>query len=105
MSSVGKESILSSPCLMRSVMKKYRILMCFLRLELEGFPFFLQEYGILVVLVHDSAVNAIVLCIQKVVGPADLRHEIIRSNKFIFSRAPSVELLIGGGGHDRTLSK
>ena len=69
------------------------------------FAVVLQEYGGLVVLVHDSTVYAIVLCIQKVVGPAELRHEIIRSNKFSFSRAPSVELLLGGGGYDRTLSK
>ena len=71
----------------------------------RAFTFVFQEYGRLVVLVHDSDVNAIVLCIQKVVGPADLEHEIICINKFSFSRAPSVELRIGGGGDDRTLSK
>ena len=40
MSSVGQYSILSSPCLMRYVMKKYRMLMCLVRLELERFPLF-----------------------------------------------------------------
>ena len=69
------------------------------------FPVVLQEYGRLVVLVHDSTVYAIVLCIHKVVGPAEPRHEIIRRNKFSLSRDPSVELLFGEGGYDRTLSK
>ena len=77
----------------------------FFTLGTGAFPVFLQEYGILVVLVHDSAVNAIVLCIQKLVGTAELGHEIICSNKFSFSRAPSVELLLGGGVDDITLSK
>ena len=69
------------------------------------FPVVLQEYGRLVVLVHDITVYAIVLCIKKVVGPEELKHEIICSNKFSLSRAPGVELLIGGRGDDRTLSK
>ena len=69
------------------------------------FPVVFQEYVRLVVLVHNITVYAIVLCIQKVVGPAELRHEIIHSNKFSFSRAPGIELLLGGGGYDRTLSK
>ena len=60
------------------------------------FPVVLQDCGRLVVLVHDSTVDAIVFCIEKVVCPADLRHEIVCSNKFSFSRAPSVELLLGG---------
>ena len=69
------------------------------------FPVVLPEYGRLIVFVHDSTVYAIVLCIQKVVDPEDLSHDIIRSNKFSFSRAPSVDLLLGGGGYDRALSK
>ena len=68
------------------------------------FPVVLQEYGRLVFLVHDSTIYTVVLCIQKLVGPAKLRHDIIRSNKFSFSRAPIVELLLGGGLYDRTLS-
>ena len=68
------------------------------------FPVVLQEYGRLVVLVHDSTIYTTVLCIQKVVGPSELRHEIICSNKFSFSRSLSVDLLLGGGGYDRTLS-
>ena len=69
------------------------------------FPVILQEYDRLVVLVYDSTVYSIVLCIQKLVGPAELRHEIIRSTTFSFSRAPGIELLLGGGGDDITLSK
>ena len=53
----------------------------------------LQEYGRLVVFVHDRTVYSIVLFIQKVVVPAELGHDIICSNNFSFSRAPSVELL------------
>ena len=74
-------------------------------LRTRMFPVVLQEYGRLVVLVHDGTIYTIVWCIPKVVGPAELRHEIIRSNKFSFSRAPGIELMLGGGGYDRTLSK
>ena len=105
MSSVGQYSILSSPFFMRSVMKKLSDVDMFGTLRTRTFLVVLQEYVRLVVLVHNITMYTIVLCIQKVVGPAELRHEIIRSNKFSFSRAMGIELLLGGGGYDRTLSK
>ena len=69
------------------------------------FPVVLQEYDRLVVLVHDSDVDDIVLCINKFVGPEELGHEVICCNNFSFSRAPSVELLLGGGGDNISLYK
>ena len=74
-------------------------------LRTRSFPVVLKEYGRLVILVHDRTIYTLFLCIKKVVGPAEMRHEIIRSNNFSFSRAPDIELLLGGGGYDRTLSK
>ena len=65
-------------------------------LRAKMFPVVLQEYGRLVVLVHDSDIYTIVLCIQKVVGPEELRHEIIRSNKLSSSRYPGIKILLGG---------
>ena len=98
MSSVGQYSILSSPLFDTVCDEKVPDVDIFGTLRTRRFTVVLQEYGRLVVLVHDSTIYTVVVCIQKVLGPAELRHEIIRSNKFSFSRAPGIDILLGGVG-------
>ena len=56
-----------------------------------------KKDGRLIILEHYRRVNVISLTIEKVVGPADMRHEIIRGYNVSLVRTSGVELLLGGG--------
>ena len=57
----------------------------------------LKEDGRLIILEHYRRVNVISLTIEKVVGPADMGHEIIRGYEFSLGRTSGIKLLLGGG--------
>ena len=70
---VGQYLMIISPLATRSVTKKYRMLMCRVRLLLNAFPFFLEQDGTLVVLVDvHHRTHFISLRLGEVASPYDL---------------------------------
>ena len=54
-----------------------------------------QKNGALVILVHDGVAYCIPLCLQKIAGPYDLRHDIACRHELCLGRAFRRQLLPG----------
>jgi hypothetical protein len=95
MSPVGHQTNDTSPLSMRSVIKKYRILTCFVAtLAAQSFSILLQKNCALVVLEQNKVLNLVSLGFHEVSSPTDCQHEVIGTNNFRFHRASSIEILL-----------
>jgi hypothetical protein len=104
MSLVRHQTNDTSPLSMRSVIKKYRILTCFVRLLLEAFPFFSKKIA-LVVLEQIIVQNLVSLGFHEVLSPTDRRHKVVGTYDFRFRRASSIELLLSQTPNGKSPSK
>jgi hypothetical protein len=72
------------------VIKKYRMLMCFVRLLLEAFPVFSKR---------------IALRLDEVTNPTDRWQEVFSAHNLGLCRASSIELLLGGSYYGKASSQ
>ena len=81
----------TSPCATLSVMNKYRMSMCLVRLLLVDFPFLSKKNIAPVFLKKNVVQDSVSLSLQKIPCPTDLQDEVISAYQFSLCRATGVE--------------